>query len=216
MSSVAAPQLPAQLDALDDLQQALRHNESVSGVAVQGSDLAGIKIKSLTITDAKLSKISAVEADLEKLELLDVHVQHSELTAANCADASWCRVQLKNMRCSGLKLQTSTLKDVAFEDCKLDLVNFRFAKLKNVTFKNCSLNESDFYMARLENVQFQYCTFNKCQFSGATLKNVDLRTSDLTDLSGVSGLAGATIDHVQLIALAPLLASENRIAVREQ
>jgi len=57
---------------------------------------------------------------------------------------------------------------------------------------------------------------NKTEFSGSKLKQTDFRTSDITNISSISSLAGATIDSVQLIALAPMLANELKIQVEDK
>ena len=216
MQVLALPQLPTDLVTFDDLSVALARDESLTGFTAVNQDLSKFRVKALSITEARLEKIVAIEADFEKVSLSDVVFLHCNLTAANCAEASWRRVQLNSMRCSGLKLQTSTLKDVVFEDCKLDLSNFRFSKLKIIRFKDCVLDEADFYSAELENVQFQGCSLSKAEFSAAKCKAVDLRTSEITEVLGVEGLAGATIDSVQLIAISQCLAQAFKINVSNE
>jgi len=210
---IATPQLPNQLTTISNPIQAIKSDESLYEILIIDADLSSQSVKALDISDSKLEKIVASEANLERLAFRDVVLLHSDFTATNCAEASWQRVLLENMRCSGLKLQTSTLKDVTFRDCKLDLANFRFSKLKNVCFIDCILNEADFYASKLDNVQFQSCSLDKTEFSSAKLKQVDLRTSEISNISGISSLTGATIDSTQLIAIAPILANEAQIKV---
>jgi uncharacterized protein YjbI with pentapeptide repeats len=210
------PQIPPTLYAVDDLQKALSRDELLSGFTASNQILTSIRARSLNISEAKLEKIAALEANLEKLGLSDVVLNHCDLTATNCADSSWHRVQLKNMRCSGLKLQTSLLKDVSFDSCKLDLSNFRFSKLKNVSFKNCVLDEADFYNASLDNVVFESCSLLKTEFSTTQCRAVDLRTSDVSNILGIGGLAGATIDSVQLVAISQTLAQAFKITVSDK
>jgi uncharacterized protein YjbI with pentapeptide repeats len=209
------PQLPPGLTQLADLRTALKRDESLSGFVVNDQDLSGIKVKAVNMSEAKLSKVNFAGADLEKLGLIDVVLAQGDMTTAGCVEASWRRIRLSNMRCSGLKLQTSTLRDVTFEDCKLDLANFRFTKLKNVVFKDCVLDEADFYNAGLEKVQFLNCSMSQTEFSSATCQAVDLRTSDITAISGINGLAGTTIDSVQLVAISHALAASFKIRVSD-
>jgi uncharacterized protein YjbI with pentapeptide repeats len=216
MQSLASPQLPSELTVLSDLHAALKCDESLSGFVATNQDLYGAKAKALSIAEAKLEKVNTSEANFERLSLSDVVFVLCNLTATNCAEASWRRVQLSNTRCSGLKIQTSTLKDVVFRDCKLDLSNFRFSRLKNVQFKNCVLDEADFYSSELENVQFQGCSLNKAEFSAAKCRFVDLRTSEIAGILGIEGLAGATIDSVQLIAISQLLAQSFKINISDE
>lgn len=78
------------------------------------------------------------------------------------------------------------------------------------------LDEDDFYSAELCKVAFLNCTMEKTEFSGSKLKQVDLRTSHIAGISGISGLAGATIDSTQLVALAPILAAELKIEIKDE
>ncbi len=138
------------------------------------------------------------------------------LTTTSCGESSWHRVSVDNSRCTGLGLQTSTLQDVVFTDCKLNLVNFRFAKLKNVVFEGCDLSEADFYCSELTNVRFDGCALDGVEFSGSKLKRVDLRCSDVSSLRSANSLTGAIIDSTQLIILAPLLAAEAGIEIDDE
>jgi uncharacterized protein YjbI with pentapeptide repeats len=214
--NVAQPQLPSELTALTNLRQALSRDESLSVFTAVNQDVRAITARAVSIIDAKLEKLEASEANFEKLALTDVLLMRSSVSAANCAESSWRRVKLSNMRASGLKLQASTLRDVTFEGCKLDLSNFRFSKLKNVLFKDCVLDEADFYNAELNNVWFQNCSLQKAEFSAAKCKAVDLRGSEISSLLGVEGLAGATIDSAQLVAISQLLAQSFKIHVSDK
>ena len=78
------------------------------------------------------------------------------------------------------------------------------------------MDEADFYNAELENVLFQNCSLDKAEFSAVKCKNVDLRTSEISNVLGVEGLAGTIIDYTQLINLSPLLASKFNITVSDE
>jgi uncharacterized protein YjbI with pentapeptide repeats len=216
MKAIIPPRLPRDLRTVDDLLGLLNADGSTSGFIAIRQQLPGVHVKAAGIAEAKLEKLIATEAGLERIGLSDAVMTHSDLTAANCAEASWQRVRLTNTRCSGLKLHMSVLKDVIFEDCKLDLSNFRFSKLRGVSFKNCILDEADFYNAEIENVSFQNCSLQKAEFSAAKCKNVDLRTSDIANVRGIEGLAGATIDSVQLMTLSHTLAAYLKLDVNDE
>jgi uncharacterized protein YjbI with pentapeptide repeats len=216
MRAITSPQLPRDLTVLSDLLKAAREDEALSGFTAVSQDLSAANIYALAISEAQLDKVTAMQADFEKIGLSDVILTHADWTATNCAEASWRRVHLDNIRGSGLKLQTSTQRDVVFDTCKLNLSNFRFAKMRDVLFKDCILDEADFYGATLESVRFQHCSLQKVTFSTVKCKHVDLRTSDLFDISGVDSLRGATIDSVQLIALAQTFAAQLGLRVSDE
>ena len=215
MQPFSQPHLPDSLTLMGNLKKALSQDEKLWGFKATNQDLSRTRVIAANISDARLVKINFSEANLEKFGIMDVVFSRCDLTATNCAEASWHRVKISGSRLSGLKLQTSSLRDVIFDTCKLDLANFRFSKLKNVLFKNCVLDEADFYNTELENVQFQYCSLIKTEFSSAKCKKLDLRTSDISSILGIESLAGAIIDSMQLIALAPMLAQSFKIKIED-
>ena len=117
---------------------------------------------------------------------------------------------------TGVDLSRSTLQDVIFEDCKLDMANFRFSKLKRVKFINCTFSETDFQAAELHEVSFGSCQLGKVEFGQAKIKQVDVRTSELYDIRGWQSLKGLVIDSTQLVMVAPQLANELGIVVKEE
>jgi uncharacterized protein YjbI with pentapeptide repeats len=108
-----------------------------------------------------------------------------------------------------------SIQDVVFKGCKLDLVNFRFAKLKNVIFRDCLVSDTDFYNAELTNVRFDKCNIEKIELSGTKNKNLDLRSSQLGSIHGSGSLKGAIIDQMQLMQLAPYLAQEIGLTIKD-
>lgn len=209
------PQLAKKLYALENLRKLMESDGTLSAAILRNQDVSNLRIKSFNANELRLEKIDASEAKLEKTGFSDVELLNCTFIATSMPESSWRRVLAKDSRCSGFQLQTSTLRDVTFNNCKLNMANFRFSKLKNVRFKDCALDEADFYAAELENVDFDNCSLDKTEFSSSKLKNVDLRASEVADISGISSLAGATIDSIQLVLLAPLLAHELKIIVKD-
>jgi len=110
---------------------------------------------------------------------------------------------------------SASLRRVTFRDCKLDSVNFRSGKLIDVQFENCLLRDPEFGGATLQRVSFAGCTLTRADFSRVTCTKVDLRGAALGITAGYDSLRGATIDSVQLVALAPLLAHHLGITVTD-
>lgn len=216
MKEPALPLLPNNLTPIKDLLAALKSDESLFGLSSKNQEIISQALPAAHIAESSFEKLIATGADLEKLALEDVIIARSDLTAVSASESSWRRIKITETRCSGIKLQNSTLKDLTIDGCKLDISNFRYSKLKNVTFIDCSLDEADFYMANLENVRFENCTFKQAEFSGATCKAVDFRTSDITLIRGLDSLAHATISSEQLMAIAPALASRFQIIVSDE
>lgn len=178
-------------------------------------DAVGVRAENMSIDESILERVQFVQAQLEKLGLSDVLLQGCDLSAAKCADGSWLRVHVKGGRLTGIDLSSTTLKDIIFEDCKLDLANFRASKLTRVQFIGCHLQETDFQMATLTNVAFSSSELKKVAFSRANLKHVDARTSQLFDIRGWDSLKGLTLDASQLVAIAPELANELGLLIED-
>lgn len=213
--NVTAPQLPAKLSTLDNLDQEIQKDETLSEIRVEYADIHGVHINSLSFSEVKMSSVIFAQATLERTSFVDGIFSKCDFTACQLPEASWQRVAIHNGRASGVQLQNSTLKNVLFEDCKMNLANFRFTKLKDAHFKNCDLSEADFYSAQLENVSFENCLLEKTEFSASKLKKVDLRTSNITNVLGIHNLSGAIIDSIQLTLLAPRLAAEYKIIIKD-
>ncbi len=116
---------------------------------------------------------------------------------------------------TGLDLSRSTIKDVIFEDCKLDMANFRYTKFARVRFINCTLLETDFQAAELVDVEFQTSHMEKVEFGHAKVSRVDVRSSQLFDIRGWQSLSGLIIDSTQLVSIAPQLALELGLRVQD-
>ncbi len=99
------------------------------------------------------------------------------------------------------------MSDVTFDECRLDLVNLRFAKLERVVFRDCRMSECDLYEASVKDVLFERCELREAVFSSAALQRVDLRGCDLTGLRGMESLRGARMPWNDVLENAPLFAS---------
>jgi uncharacterized protein YjbI with pentapeptide repeats len=107
------------------------------------------------------------------------------------------------------------MRRVTFRDCKLDSVNFRSGTFSDVRFENCLLRDTQFGGATLLRVSFGGCTLIRADFARVSCTDVDLRGAALGITAGYESLRGATIDSVQLVALAPLLAGHLGITVAD-
>ena len=184
------------------------YETSFSRAHVSDLDLNNLEVRNLSFDESLLEKVSFGEARLEKLGLTDTALVRCDFAAARCSGSSLIRVSITGGRLAGVDFSRSVLKYTVFQDCKLDMANFRFAKLIRVQFLNCTLRETDFQLAELTDVEFQTCQLEKTAFHRCKLKAVDVRGSRLLDIYGWQSLRGLTIDPVQLAAVAPELAAE--------
>jgi uncharacterized protein YjbI with pentapeptide repeats len=212
---IALPQLPAKLEPLSGLTGLIEDDETISTAVFRAEDISGLVTRSFTANEVRFERLQATQSQLVRTSFSDVEFSGCALIATAFPESSWRRVLCKESRCSGMQLQNSILKDITFAGCKLNMVNFRFCDLFNITFKDCMLDEADFYGASLKNIRFQNCTLQRTQFSTAKLSKADFRTSDITGVLGVSSFAGAIIDSLQLLAIAPVLAQEFKITIKD-
>ena len=212
---LARPDVPNDLQPVTDLAALLRKDEVLSGLSIQDVDVAELRAKGMVLHESSLVKCNFAQASLEKAQLRDCVMEACDLTATVLADSSWHALEVNGSRCSGLQLQNSLLKNVRFRDCKLDLANFRFARLEHVVFENCMIKDLDLYNAQAKHVAFIGCDIEDVEFSGAQLHDVDLTESALLSIKGLHGLKGASISQEQLVRLAPYMATELGLVVKD-
>jgi uncharacterized protein YjbI with pentapeptide repeats len=166
-----------------------------SELEITGEDLSGTRLEGASLTHCRFE---AIEADVARWRGLSARA-----------------TAFRNSRMTGVQLNEAVLRDVLFEDTRLDMANLRLAALERVTFRDCSLAAADFGDATLSDVRFEGCRLRGATFRDASCRGTDLRGCSLEDLDGAGGLAGATIDPVQLMELAPVLARHVGLIVRD-
>lgn len=153
--------------------------------------------------------------NIEKVGFIDTVIAGGSWAAAEMTESLLRRVIVKDARMSGLIAHTLVAENVVFNECKLDMANFRGSKFKNVVFTDCVLSEADFQGSTLTNVTFNNCDINRLNVNSCIFTNVDMRSSKFVDLLGASSLKDVTMSREQLIALAPILAQAIGIKVEE-
>lgn len=156
-----------------------------------------------------------MQADLDKIQMLDVRVQQTDCTAMVVSDGSFHRVEFEKCRMDGMNAGKALFQDVVFKNCKLNLANFRFSNLRRVRFQDCSLVETDFMGAKLKDVEMIDCTIDKTIFDQVTVASLDISQSTIESLSGWRDLKGATIGSVQLVQVAPQIAHQLGLRIKE-
>lgn len=161
---------------------------AVDASRMSGVTLTGLRLDKLEITDSICAKLEGAALQTYKVNLLRTHITDSRFTGAEFAEGYF--------------------EDCVFQGVKFDEIGFRFSSFKRVRFENCMLRQADFSNAKLTQVTFTGCNLESANFVSATCKDVDITTEDLSAVKGILGLKGATISEVQLLQLAPLLATE--------
>jgi len=99
---------------------------------------------------------------------------------------------------TGANCDEGVFERCLFEETKVDLASFRFAKMAKCDFINCNLREIDFQGAEFAEVRFRNCDLSGAQFSQAKFKQVDLRSSDIGGIGfSLNSLKGLIVDPLQ-------------------
>jgi uncharacterized protein YjbI with pentapeptide repeats len=140
-------------------------------------------------------------------DLVDVVAADLDWANLRSVRLSALRVELRRCRLTGTELAEASLRDVMFDECRLDLVGLRHARLERVVFRDCRMSECDFYGASLKDVLFERCELREATLSATTLQRVELRGCDLTAVRGAEALRGARMPWNDVLENAPLFAA---------
>ena len=165
--------------------------------------------------DCEFASVSFDGGRLRKSWFTDTRVRDTRFVAGDLAETGWLDTSLTGCALAGVQAFSASMRRVTFRDCKLDSVNFRSGTFTDVRFENCLLRDTEFGGATLLRVSFGGCTLIRADFAKVSCTDVDLRGAALGITAGYESLRGATIDSVQLVALAPLLAGHLGITVAD-
>ena len=187
-----------------------------SGSTGQDADASGARFTECAFTGAGFDG-----GRLRRARLSDVWFGETRLVAVDLAQSSLTDVWFSGCVFAGVQAFSCVGRRVLFRGCKLDSVNFRDCKLTDVTFEDCVLRDVDFGSAKLSKVRFAGSTLVGADFTRVECKDVDLRGARLgsADAPGIKAgydcLSSTRIDSLQLMTLAPLLASHLGIRVTD-
>lgn len=125
------------------------------------------------------------------------------------------RTHLVRCRLSGADLAEATLEDVTFEDCALDLASWRLARVRRVAVLGGRIDGLDASAAQLTDLTIGGVGLEGVLLERARCERVDLTGADLTPVTAVATLAGATISPAQAVALAARMARSLGVRVHD-
>ena len=207
---LSRPIIPPVLEdgSLADLSEGTLEQVQLTG------DATKYNVQALEIDSVIFDRMSLLQAQLPRITARDFIAKQTDFSSTSMTDGAFNRTEFINCRMSGADFGKTSLHDVVFRGCKLDMANMRFTDIRRAKFVDCTLVEADFLGATMQDVVFESCVLERTIFDRVKCKRVDLRTSQLIEISGWGSLKGAIIDDIQLMSVAPYLAHELGIAVK--
>jgi uncharacterized protein YjbI with pentapeptide repeats len=202
-------------DSLTAADGALEVEGHYDGLLFEGLTLETENADHARFVECAFTDVTLDDVKLRKSRLSDVWLRDVRLLSADLAGSSWLDAAFVGCSGAGIQAYDGGFQRVTFADCKLDSWNFRGATLTDVTFDHCLLRDTDFGGATLKRVTFAGCTLTRADFSRATLTKADLRGAELDITAGYESLRGAIMTTAQLISLAPALAQQIGITIKD-
>ena len=177
---LAAPDLGRLRDGEAD---ELTAGEMVEDLALVEADLSGGDLSALTLLSCRFSEVFANDTDLAAARLVDSRI------------GAW-------------ELYDADVESLLIEDCRLGFTNLAGTTVRDLLIRATRIDELDLSGIDAQRVRFEDCRVGTLRLHDGSLSDVDLRGLEMTVVSGVGSLAGATVNSQQLSELAPLLAQQ--------
>ncbi|WP_040796752.1 pentapeptide repeat-containing protein [Nocardia higoensis] len=185
-------------------------------VHIEGAEYKEIDIRNARFSESALSDLVFAGGNLAHTRCADVWLNRVDMTATSLAETTWLDAEIGGSAWIGVDAGGAELRRVEFTGCKLDGVNFRNARFRDVVFRECVLREPDFAGAKLSSVTFPGSRIDGLTLNETTMTKVDFRGAQgLSIARGIEWLRGATVDHGQLMELAPSFASALGLTVTD-
>jgi uncharacterized protein YjbI with pentapeptide repeats len=191
----------------DVTAESLYEGEEFSG-AIDDLDAEGCRF-----VDCRFAAVTVNGGRAERAAWRGGALDGVRLTGVSLPRSNWLDLQVERSALSGCEAYGAHWRRVRLQGCLLDSLNLRDATLRDVVLDDCTVRHLDLGSARLTNVTLRDCVIERLDLAGATSSRVDLRGSRLDLARGFDRLCGVTIDHTQLLDLAPALATHLGLTV---
>jgi uncharacterized protein YjbI with pentapeptide repeats len=188
----------------DDVDEALVEEQDWAGLELVGARISGSRLVGVDLTDASWRNVKLVGCRFERVDL----------SGARLDGAVVDRCEFVGCRMTGVQLLASTVKDVVFEECRLDYASLVEVRTTGpAAVLDCILTNANVARCRLPKLTLARCRLAGAELHDCDLRGADLRGNDLSELTGLTSLAGSRLDETQLPALAVLAARTLGIVV---
>lgn len=188
----------------------------LSDITVTSQDWSRIRLEGRNLSGSRLSAVVMAEAHIEDARITNSILQDCDLASSRWTNTKIDRCVLRGCRLTGVQAHQVTLADVIFERCRLDyaLLN-RLQATGAVAFLDCLMRQTTIEDSKLDNAMFADCTMTDLHLARSRLRGADLRGSQLDTLTGITSLAGVTIDTGQIQQLTHTLLTDLQINVND-
>ena len=200
------PKPPPSLDLATLPDHDLDNESTFERLGFYDIDLSQRSAESVEFTQCRFRGADLSGTQVDRVGLTDCLAENSNLANVRADAGALVRVRFVMSRMTGFTVAKGLLRDVEFEDCRLDLSGWRFTDFQATRFINCNLTRADFTEADLTGAQFVGCDLTGAQFDKAKMEGTRFRKCVLVDIGGVLSWRGATVDGNDLIALSYTLA----------
>ncbi|NJC73585.1 pentapeptide repeat-containing protein [Planosporangium thailandense] len=212
----AKPRPPSSLELAVLPDHRFDHEGTYRRLGYVDADLSGGAAESVEVEQCRFRGTDLSTTTLDRARFTDCLVEHSNLANLRASDSSWARVRVVASRMTGFTWADGSLRDVVFDECRLDLSGWRFTDFHAVAFTGCNLARADFYRADLSGARFVGCDLTGAQFSQATMKGTRFVNCTLAGIGGLTSWDGAVVQGQDLIALAYELAGALGIGISDE
>ena len=210
---LAAPDLGRLRDGEAD---ELAAGEMVEDLQMVEADLSGADLLALSLLSCRFSEVFANDTDLAAARLVDCRLERLSATYLHSPRSTWRTVELVDSRIGAWEIYDADVESVLIEDCRLGFANLVGTALRDVLIRGTRIDELDLSGINAQRVRFEDCRVGVLRLRGGSLSDVDLRGLEMTVVSGIGSLAGATISSGQLTKLAPLLAQHLGLRIEDR
>lgn len=193
----------------------LTAGERVKRLRFAGVDVSGRDLRSTVLEECLLAGCALDDVALDGGRITDSVLDAVAATAIGGRGLVLRDVRVEGCRFGAAEWFEAELSRVAFVGCRIDYLALTDGTVEDVRFTGCTLGDLDLRGATLRRVAFDDCRVRELAVRGARLTALDLRGADLERIDGVTSLAGSIVSEAQLVRLAPLLAEELGLSVRE-
>lgn len=167
------------------------------------------------VTDALIDDDLWVRADLAQVSLSRSWLINADLSSIRWEIGAIDRCLFRGCTLVGANLDQLTLKNVIFENCRLDYATLSQLRTTGPTlFIGCSLIEATLHQSSLTAAAFDGCKLAATHFDECDLKGADLRGNNLAAITGITSLRGARLSETQLAGLTEAIAKDLQLDLR--